>query len=116
MVLGGALGLAGGALPGVELAIVGSVVGLGVAVALAPHADAAWLLALLVVAGAAHGNAHGTEAPAAANPVLYVLGFIVVTAVLHTAGLFGGTVVRRAPLARVVVGAGVVGAGVLLVA
>ena len=80
------------------------------------HADAAWLLALLVVAGAAHGNAHGTEAPAAANPVLYVLGFIVVTAVLHTAGLFGGTVVRRAPLARVVVGAGVVGAGVLLVA
>ena len=38
--LGGALGLVGVAFPGVELAIVLSVVGLGLAVALAPRADA----------------------------------------------------------------------------
>ena len=114
MVAGGALGLAGVAFPGVEAAIVVSVVGLGFAVALAPRADAAWLLALVAVAGLAHGNAHGAEAPSAANPLLYVLGFVAVTAAVHAVGALGGTTVRRVPALRVLAGASVATAGVLL--
>jgi urease accessory protein len=114
MVAGGALGLVGSTFPGVETAIVISVVGLGLAVALAPRADAAWLLALVAAAGLAHGNAHGAEAPTAANPLLYVLGFAAITAALHTAGVLGGSVVRRVPAMRVLAGAGVAAVGVLL--
>jgi urease accessory protein len=114
MLAGGALGLAGVAFPGVEAAIVVSVVGLGLAVALAPRADAVGLLALVAAAGLVHGNAHGAEAPAAANPVLYVLGFVAITAALHAVGAFGGLVVRRVPTARVLAGAGVATVGVLL--
>ncbi len=114
MVAGGALGLTGVAFPGVETAIVVSVVGLGLAVALAPRADSAWLLALVAAAGLVHGNAHGVEAPTAANPVLYVLGFVAVTAALHALGVFGGAAVRRVPALRVLAGASVATADVLL--
>jgi urease accessory protein len=114
MAVGGAAGIAGVAFPGVELAIAASVVGLGVAVALAPRADAMWLLALVAAAGLMHGNAHGAEAPSAANPVLYVLGFLAITAALHAVGAFGGTVMRRFPATRLCAGAGVAAFGVLL--
>jgi urease accessory protein len=114
MVAGGALGLMGVAVPGAETAIVVSLVGLGLAVALAPRADAVWLLALVALAGLAHGTAHGAEAPSAANPVLYVLGFVAVTAALHAVGACGGVVFRRTPMARVAAGAGVTATGALL--
>lgn len=116
MVAGGALGIARIGFPGVETAIVISVVGLGVAVALAPRADATWLLALVAVAGVAHGNAHGIEAPSAANPVLYGIGFVAVTAALHATGALGGLAARRVPSLRVLTGAGVASVGVLLLA
>ena len=114
MVVGGALGLGGLTFPGVETAIALSVVGLGVAVAIAPRADATWLLALVAAAGVVHGNAHGAEAPTAVNPLLYVVGFVAVTAALHAVGLLGGTVARRVPVVRVLAGAGVAATGVLL--
>jgi urease accessory protein len=114
MAVGGAAGIAGVALPGVEIAIVTSVVVLGVAIAFAPRASATWLLALVAVAGLVHGNAHGAEAPTAANPLLYVLGFLAVTAALHAAGVLGGVALRRVPAARVCAGAGVAAVGVLL--
>jgi urease accessory protein len=114
MVAGGALGLAGVAFPGVETAIVVSVVGLGIAVVIAPRADAAWLLPLIAATGLVHGNAHGVEAPSAANPVLYVLGFVAVTAVLHVIGALGGVATRHAPSLRALAGAGIATAGVLL--
>ena len=114
MVVGGALGLGGLTFPGVETAIALSVVALGVAVALAPRADATWLLAMVAAAGVAHGNAHGAEAPGATNPLLYVVGFVAVTATLHAVGLLGGTVARRVPATRVLAGAAVVATGVLL--
>ena len=114
MAVGGALGVAGVAFPGVELAIVASVIVLGVAVIAAPTTVAPWSLALLVVAGLAHGNAHGTEVPSAANPVLYALGFLAVTAALHATGILGGTVLRRTSTVRVAIGATVAVTGVLL--
>jgi urease accessory protein len=115
MVAGSALGLASISVPRVETAIVVSVVGLGLAIALAPRADAAWLLALVAAAGLAHGSAHGAEAPSAAHPALYVLGFVAVTVALHAVGALGGLAVRRVPALRVLAGVGVATVGVLLV-
>ena len=115
MTAGGALGLAGVSLPAVELLIVGSVIALGAAIVSAlGEQPLAWLVPLLVVAGLAHGNAHGAEAPAAADPARYVLGFLVATAALHAAGVIGGTVARRWAPARVTVGAAVAAGGAVL--
>jgi urease accessory protein len=113
MTVGGALGLGGWAFPAVELAIVASVVALGVAVAGAIGNTAIWL-PVLVLAGLAHGNAHGAEAPTAANPVLYVVGFLAATVALHLCGVVGGTALRPRPWLRVTVGTGVAAAGMLL--
>jgi hydrogenase/urease accessory protein HupE len=46
--------------------------------------------------------------------MLYVLGFVAVTAALHAVGAFGGVAVRRLPALRVAAGAGVTAAGALL--
>jgi len=114
MTLGGALGVAGVPLPGVEIGIALSAVLLGGAVAFAAR-PALWLAALLVGAFAVfHGHAHGTELPGAADPVAYSLGFVVATGLLHLAGIALGETVRW-PQGRAVVrvtGALIAGAGV----
>ena len=94
MALGGALGIAGVPLPGVELGIAVSGVLLGLAVALAWRAPLA-LAAVLVGAFAIfHGHAHGTELPAAVNPVAYSAGFVLCTGALHLAGIAFGELTR----------------------
>jgi len=116
-VVGGVLGIEGWQFPALELVIVLSVIALGIAVAGAGVGAggrvAVWV-PLLVLAGLAHGNAHGAEAPTAASPALYVAGFVVATVALHAAGVGSGLVVRRWPPARVAVGASMAAAGVLL--
>jgi urease accessory protein len=114
MAVGGAAGVAGFALPGVEVAIAASVVLLGVAVALAAGRRSSVVVAMVAVAGLAHGSAHGTEVPHASAPVFYVLGFLAVTAALHAAGLLGGLGLRRVAPVRLALGATVAAAGVLL--
>jgi len=114
MAVGGAVGLAGITFPAIEVAIVISVIALGLAVAGAVGSAYAWTLPLLLLAGLAHGNAHGAEAPAAASPILYVAGFLVATVGLHLCGLAGGAFIRQRPWLRVGVGATVASAGVLL--
>jgi urease accessory protein len=116
MALGGGAGIAGVAFPGVEVAIAASVVLLGIAVALTSSSGSrsSVVVAMVALAGLAHGNAHGTEVPHAAAPVFYVLGFLVVTAALHAAGVLGGQALRRAAPVRLALGATVAAAGVLL--
>lgn len=87
MLLGGALGLAGAALPGVEHLILASVLLLGLAAALAVKPPVALGGGLVVLLGLTHGNAHGLEAPAGADGLAYALGFVLATAALHTAGV-----------------------------
>jgi urease accessory protein len=94
MALGGTLGLAGLALPGVEIGIALSAIALGAAVATEarPHLGVA---AVLVGAFAVfHGHAHGTELPPGANGLLYSLGFVVSTGCLHAIGIAIGNVHR----------------------
>ncbi len=117
MALGGVAGMAGATFPGVELLIVASVIALGIAIAGAVEVGSragTVVLALLAVAGFAHGFAHGAEAPSAASPALYVAGFLVATVSLHLAGVGLGALVRDRAAARTAIGAATAAAGALL--
>jgi urease accessory protein len=90
MALGGALGILGLPLPGVEIGIAASALVLGLMVALAarPHlAIAAILVGLFAIF---HGYAHGAELPDGADAVAYSIGFVIATGLLHLAGIAFG--------------------------
>jgi urease accessory protein len=87
MLLGGALGTMGVALPLVEPGILASVIVLGLLVLTAarlPVTVGALLVGLFAVL---HGYAHGAELPSAAAAISYSAGFALATALLHAAGL-----------------------------
>jgi len=87
MACGGALGVVGVPLPGVEIGIALSAIVLGAMVALAARPPL-WVAALIVGTFAVfHGHAHGTELPGAANPIAYSLGFVIATGLLHATGI-----------------------------
>lgn len=114
MVAGGVAGLVGIPFPGAELLIVGSVILLGLVVAGALHERGQWVAPALVLAGLAHGHAHGAEAPTSAHPMLYVAGFVLATAALHLIGIGVGATVRDRRSIRVGLGVATVTAGALL--
>ena len=95
MLLGGALGMAGVALPMVEPAIAASVLVLGLLIATASALPVAGGAALVALFALFHGNAHGLEA-ATGGVAAYAAGFAIATALLHGAGL-GLGVISRAP-------------------
>lgn len=87
MAIGGALGIAGVALPPVEIGIAVSVLVLGGFIAGAVRAPI-WLACSLVAGFAIfHGFAHGEELPSAADPIGYSVGFVLSTGLLHLAGI-----------------------------
>jgi len=115
MAFGGAIGLMGFPLPGVEVGIALSAVVLGVMVL--TEARPSLLIALAIVAFFAifHGHAHGTELPAGQSALLYSMGFVVATGCLHAVGITIG-VIHRWDAGRValrVAGAVVLGAGII---
>jgi urease accessory protein len=94
MLIGGALAREGLALPNIEPAIATSVVILGLAIALLlklPAEAGAFLISLF---GAAHGYAHGLEAPGT-GWAFYAAGFALATALLHITGIAGGLLIER---------------------
>jgi urease accessory protein len=94
MSFGGFLGLIGVPLPGSEIAIALSGVGLGAAV-LAQFRPSLWVAALLVgMFGLFHGYAHGTELPPGQNALLYSIGFVFATGLLHATGISVGLLHR----------------------
>ena len=94
MAFGGTLGLVGVKLPGIEVGIALSAIGLGAAV-LFEARPKLWIAAALVGFFAIfHGHAHGTELPAGSNGVLYSIGFVVATGLLHATGIGIGLVHR----------------------
>lgn len=94
MAVGGAIGISGLPLPGVETLVAGSAIVLGGCVAVAWRAPI-WIAALLVGAFAIfHGHAHGTELPQAANPLAYASGFVIATGALHLCGMAFGMLSR----------------------
>lgn len=134
MAVGGALGVAGVPIPEVEvgIALSGVVLGSMVAGAVRPPL---WLAALIVAAFAVfHGHAHGTElvkftfrftqmtggdaacaeAPQAADPVPFSMGFVISTGLLHLGGVAFGLLARwpAGVIAVRVVGGGIALGGV----
>lgn len=94
MAVGGAAGVAGMPLPGVEAGIAASALVLGAMVALAARPPL-WAAAVIVgVFAVFHGHAHGTELPHAANPLAYSAGFVISTGLLHLSGIALGLAAR----------------------
>jgi len=113
MAFGGLMGLLGFPLPGVEIGIAVSAVVLGAAV-LAEVRPPLWLAAVIVAFFAIfHGHAHGRELPQGTSALLYSLGFVVATGLLHAFGILLGVAHRWAAGRRLVqlAGGGVALAG-----
>lgn len=95
MALGGTLGMIGIGLTAIEKGIAASLVLLGLVIA------AERKLPILIAIGGVgffavfHGYAHGTEMPETAQPMLYALGFLTGTAVIHIAGVVIGDIARH---------------------
>jgi urease accessory protein len=94
MAFGGFLGLAGVPLPGVEIAIALSAVLLGLAVAKEARPPLFAAAALVGFFAIFHGYAHGTELPPGQSGILYSIGFVVATGLLHLCGIAIGLVHR----------------------
>ncbi|MEO0574504.1 MAG: HupE/UreJ family protein [Pseudomonadota bacterium] len=94
MAFGALLGVAGVPMPGVEFAIAGSALALGIAV-LTQSRPPLWLAAIIVGFFAIfHGHAHGSEMPGASNSLAYGVGFVIATGLLHLSGIMIGLIVR----------------------
>ena len=102
MAVAGAAGAAGIPLPGVEVGIALSGVVLGSMVLFAVKPPL-WIAAVLVgIFAVFHGHAHGAELPAAANPMVYAVGFVVSTGLLHLIGIAIGQL-GKWPTGKIVV-------------
>ena len=94
MAMGGVLGALGVPLPGVEIGIALSAIGLGTMV-LTSARPPLWVAGLMVAVFAiCHGYAHGAELPESANPVSYAVGFVLATGSLHALGILIGVLKR----------------------
>lgn len=94
MAFGGMLGLIGVPLPGVEIGIATSAIILGVAV-LSEWRPPLWVAAVIVgIFAIFHGHAHGTELPPGSSGMLYSIGFVMATGLLHAFGITIGLIHR----------------------
>lgn len=87
MALGALLGLLGMPLPGIEIGIAASAILLGAMVV--AEVRPKLIVAVLLVGFFAifHGHAHGTELPAEQSGMLYSMGFVIATGILHGIGI-----------------------------
>ena len=95
MAVAGIAGMSGIALPLTETGIALSVIVLGGAIALRLAMPVAAAMALVGFFAIFHGYAHGIETPATASSLLYGLGFVAATAMLHGLGVGIGLLVGR---------------------
>lgn len=85
MIGGYVLAVSGAALPGVEPMILASVIAVGLLAALAIRLPAAVCAGIAGIFALFHGHAHGSEL-GAANPWLFLAGFVIGTTLLLGAG------------------------------
>ncbi|TRL40096.1 HupE/UreJ family protein [Rhizobium straminoryzae] len=115
MAFGFLLAVLGVHLPFVEPAILASVIGLGLLVAVAVRLPVAASAAVVAVFALFHGHAHGTEI-GEAGALEFGLGFVLSTAFLHVVGIGLGIVAQRVtPVVARIVGALTALAGLSLV-
>jgi len=94
MAMGAMMGLLGIPVPGIEIGIALSAILLG-AMVLGEVKPKLYIAAVMVGFFAIfHGHAHGTELPAGQSGLLYSMGFVIATGVLHGIGILIGTIHR----------------------
>lgn len=116
MTLGAIVGMSGAAIPGVDQAIVISVLLFGVMIVAAVRLPLGLCLGVVGLFAIFHGQAHGAEIPAGSSPLIYGAGFLFASATLHAAGIGFALGAQRwscQPLVRWA-GAAVLAGGVLL--
>ena len=107
MTAAGLAGTSGVSLPLTEAGIAASIIVLGGTIALRLSMPVAAAMALVGFFAIFHGYAHGLETPETASGLLYGLGFVAATAMLHGVGVAIGLTVGRLdgaygrPLARI---------------
>jgi len=102
MAIGAVAGFSGVALPWVETGVAGSVLVLGVVVALALRPSLPVSVSLIALFALLHGYAHGVELPANASALSYGAGFVAATLVLHLIGIGIGLLAGRVPVRFIV--------------
>jgi len=90
MVVGGALGAAGVAIPYVEVAVASSVVLLGAALEAQRRWPVAAATTLAGLFALFHGHAHGTELVPTMSAGIFTAGFVLATGLLHLTGITFG--------------------------
>jgi len=107
MALGGMLGMAGfGQFPMIDQAIAASVLIMGIFIATATRMPAAPGIFIIGLFAMFHGYAHGAEMPATASGLMYGLGFVLATAILHALGISIGVAAQRMNAMKMVRAAG----------
>ncbi|NND85312.1 MAG: HupE/UreJ family protein [Acidimicrobiia bacterium] len=104
MTVGGLLGLVdlGIGMGLIEGGIGISVVLLGAAIAADRSLPVKLVMGAVIFFGAFHGYAHGVEIPSVARPVLYILGYLSGTIMIHLLGVLIGEVAKRYARGRLV--------------
>jgi urease accessory protein len=87
MAFGGMAALLGVGLPGVEVGIAVSALLLGAMVAFEHRPDLWVAIGLVGFFAVFHGHAHGAELPEGESGLLYSIGFVVSTGLLHATGI-----------------------------
>jgi urease accessory protein len=95
MALGGALGMAGVALPLVEQGILASVLLVGILIAAAVELPLVASVLIVGLFALMHGHAHGAEMPSTASGLAYGAGFIASTCLLLASGVGLGLLARQ---------------------
>ena len=94
MAFGGFLGLVGIPLPGVEIGIAVSAVVLGALVLGQIRLPLPASILIVAIFAVFHGHAHGTELEPGQNALLYSIGFVIATGLLHGVGIAIGLIKR----------------------
>ncbi len=105
MAFGGALGVLGAPMVGVEIGIALSGVVLGLMVAFAARPPLVVAAVLVGIFAIFHGYAHGAELPESANAMTFAIGFVVSTGLLHLCGIAFGLLTKW-PWGRIAVRTG----------
>ncbi len=106
MAFGAMMGLLGIPVPGIEVGIAVSAILLGIMVLAEVRPNLAIAAVLVGFFAIFHGHAHGTELPPGQSGLLYSMGFVIATGVLHGVGIAIG-LIHRWPAGRVILrGAG----------
>jgi urease accessory protein len=99
-------GLLGISLPGIEIGIACSAILLGTMVVGEVRPKLIMAAALVGFFAVFHGHAHGTELPPGQNGLLYSMGFVIGTGLLHGLGIALGSIRGWPPGRLVLRGAG----------